>query len=176
VFEDIAPRLADTDGDGAREVVVVVSGLSDGARLTVWDMGGLVATTPPIGTRHRWLAPVGAADLDGDGRVEIAYVETPHRARILRIVRRDGARLVTVASRAGLTNHRIGDAFIQGGIADCAGSPVILAASADWSRVIAVSFDGRTLTPRDAGPYAGPESLDPARFRACPRADKGSNN
>ncbi len=69
VFEDTAPRLVDLEGDGAPEVVVVESDASAGARLAVYDADGLVAATPFIGTRFRWLAPVGAADLDGDGRV-----------------------------------------------------------------------------------------------------------
>src|SRR5690606_33675671 len=121
VFEDIEPRLADLDGDGAPEAIVVETDLDRGARLAVYDAGGLVAATPFIGRRHRWLAPVGAADLDGDGRVEIAYVETPHLGKTLKIVRLVGDDLQPVAEAPGLTNHRIGDPFIQGRIATCGG-------------------------------------------------------
>ena len=39
------------------------------------------------------LAPLGAADLDGDGKIELAYIDRPHLAKILRIWRfDDGAR------------------------------------------------------------------------------------
>lgn len=64
VFEDIAPRLADIDGDGQPEVVKVESDQQLGARLTVWAVTGaevaqtiaLLAATEFIGTRFRWLA------------------------------------------------------------------------------------------------------------------------
>ncbi len=162
VFEDIAPRLADLDGDGANDIVVVETDLAQGASLAVYDAYGLVARTPFLGQTHRWLAPVGAADLDGDGTVEIAYVETPHLGRVLKIVRLEGDRLVLVAQLGGLTNHRIGDAFIQGGIAECGDGPVIVTADAGWSNVMATRFDGKGLTTKAVAPYAGPDSLDPA--------------
>jgi hypothetical protein len=46
-----------------------------------------LASTPWIGQRFRWLAPVAAADLDGDGAMELAYVDRPHLARTLRVWR-----------------------------------------------------------------------------------------
>jgi hypothetical protein len=83
-------------------------------------------SSPPrrIGQRNRWLAPIGAADLDGDGRVEIAYVDRPHLARTLRVWRsRPGGTLTEIATATGLTNHRIGEAFITGGIRDARRGP-----------------------------------------------------
>ena len=165
VFEDLAPRLADLDGDGASEIIVVETDLAKGASLAVYDAYGLVARTPFLGQPHRWLAPVGAADLDGDGRVEIAYIETPHLGRVLKVVRLEGDRLVPVAEWAGLTNHRIGDAFIQGGIAECSDGPVIVTADGDWAQVMVTRFDGSTLRTTAAAPYDSPESL--ARAVAC---------
>ncbi len=159
VFEDIAPRLADLDGDGTPEIIAVETDLARGARLSVYDEAGLVAATPFIGRRHRWLAPVGAADLDGDGRVEIAYVETPHLGKVLKIVRLEGGRLVPVAEAHGLTNHRIGDPLIQGRMATCDGHPTILTASADWRRIIGTALSGGGLVSRDLGSYAGPDSF-----------------
>jgi hypothetical protein len=166
VFEDLAPRLADLDGDGANEIIVVETDVTRGASLAVYDAYGVVARTPFLGQTHRWLAPVGAADLDGDGRVEIAYIETPHLGRVLKLVRLSGDDLVPVAQVDGLTNHRIGDAFIQGGIADCADGPVIVTADADWTQVMVTRFDGRTLTTEAVNPYTGPQSLDSATI--CP--------
>ncbi len=167
VFEDTAPRLADLDGDGAPEVIVVESHTSQGARLAVWGPEGRIAATPFIRTRFRWLAPLGAADLDGDGRVEIAYVETPHLGRTLRLVQLEGDRLVPLAALPGLTNHRFGDPQIQGGIGLCPGGPVIVTADAGWQRVIHTGWQDGRLTPEDAGPYTGPDSLAPER--ACAR-------
>ncbi|MDT0682350.1 VCBS repeat-containing protein [Roseicyclus sp. F158] len=157
VFEDTEPRLADLDGDGAPEVIVVESHRDLGARLAIWGLrrGALdrIAATPAIGTRFRWLAPLGAADLDGDGRAEIAYVDRPHLARTLRIVRLQGSRLRPVAEAYGHTNHRIGDTTISGGIRDCGTGPEIITASPDWSDVQASRLSGGTLRTQvlDAG-------------------------
>lgn len=160
VFEDIAPRLVDLDGDGANEILTVRSSLTQGAQLAIYGDAGdgssltLLATTPYIGRANRWLAPIGAADLDGDGRMEIAYIDRPHLARTLRIWRYQGAALTEVAAATGLTNHRIGEDFISSGIRTCDGPPEILTANADWSRLIASRFDGTTITARDLGPYS----------------------
>ncbi|MGC9370071.1 MAG: FG-GAP repeat domain-containing protein [Paracoccaceae bacterium] len=154
VFEDIAPRLADIDGDGAPEVIAVESDQARGARLSIYGEDGLIAATPHIGTRFRWLAPLGAADLDGDGVTEIAYIDRPHLAKTLRVWRFRDGRLHQVATLAGLTNHRIGEAFISGGLRHCGPRPEIIAASADWSRLMAVTLDGRGLAATDLGPYS----------------------
>jgi hypothetical protein len=169
VFEDTAPRLADLDGDGAPEVITVESQADTGARLVVWTVrdGVLVerAATAPIGRRFRWLAPVGAADLDGDGGMEIAYVETPHLGKVLKIVRLEGDRLRPVAEAAGLTNHRIGDPYMQGGIFRCGKRLAIVTADADWSRLVATVVEEGGLRHWDMGAYEGPESFD--RVKGC---------
>lgn len=166
VFEDTEPRIADLDGDGTPEIIVVESHQQKGARLAVWAPDGKtltrVAATPFIGRRFRWLAPVGIADLDGDGRVEIAYVETPHLGKTLKIVRLARDRLTPVAEARGLTNHRIGDPFIQGRIAACAGRPTVLTANADWTRIIGTTLDDGRLTARDLAPYTGRDSFNRA--------------
>jgi hypothetical protein len=160
VFEDVAPRLVDVDLDGAFEALVVESDQSLGARLAIYSAdGSLMAATPFIGQRYRWLAPVGAADLDGDGRVEVAYVDRPHLARTLRVWRYDDGALVEVANLPGVTNHRIGEADIAGGLRECLGTTEMIVASADWARVLGVSFDGATLTARDLGPHVDRSSL-----------------
>lgn len=148
VFEDIAPRLWDIDGDGDPEVVVVDTDMTLGARLAVYDETGLIAATPHIGATHRWLAPIGAADLDGDGRVEIALIDRPHLVRVMRLLRLQDGALVEVASLDGLTNHRIGDNFISGGLRDCGAGREMIAANADWTSVMAIRFANGILTAR----------------------------
>jgi len=144
VFEDVAPRLWDVTGDGRPEIVVVESHVDKGARLAVWTYSDLgadltrLATTDFIGTRHRWLAPAGVADFDGDGRIEIAYVDRPHILGDLVFVQLDGDRLVESTRLPGLTNHRIGDAFISGGLRDCGQGPELVLASLDWTRMLRV--------------------------------------
>lgn len=163
VFEDVTPRLADLDGDGTNEVIVVRSHVGNGAQLAVYRWTGaelvLDAATPYIGRAHRWLAPLGAADLDGDGTMELAYVDRPHLAKTLRVWRYTPGRLTEIAAAAGLTNHRIGQPFISGGIRTCNGVAEIVTADADWRRIVVTRLSGGTLTARDAGPFTGPDSL-----------------
>ncbi len=156
VFEDLSPRLMQGE-DGAPLAMVVESDLARGARLALYGPEGLQAATPFIGRAHRWLAPVGAADLDGDGRIEVAYVDRPHLARTLRIWRLEGGALVELAGFEGVTNHRIGWDFIAGGIRDCGAGPEMVLAAADWQRLVALRFDGAAVSSRDLG---GPATLD----------------
>lgn len=162
VFEDLEPRLFDVNFDGDFEVIVIESSAYEGARLSVYDQEGLVAATPFIGRSNRWLAPIGAADLDGDGYIEIAYIDRPHLAKTLRIWRFKDDKLTQVADKPGLTNHRIGWAFIAGGIRNCGQAPEMITASGDWSDIIATSFENGRLASRSIGRYRGPESLNAA--------------
>lgn len=162
VFEDVAPRIVDVDGDAKREVVVVESDQREGARLAIYDGDGLRAATPFIGTRFRWLAPIGAADMDGDGFIEIAYIDRPHLAKTLRIWRyRDGA-LEPVADQPGLTNHRIGEPDIGGGLRSCEKGVEMITASANWARVIASRLSDGQIVTQDIGPHTGRASLNAA--------------
>lgn len=142
VFEDVAPRLADLDGDGAPEVLVVEADVTAGAAFAIYGAQGKITETPHIGTSNRWLAPLGAADLDGDGATEIAYIDRPHLAKTLRIWRFEEGALTAVADLRGLTNHRIGEVDIAGGIRTCNGAPEMILATANWSDLEAVRWDG----------------------------------
>lgn len=159
VFEDLLPRIVDVNGDGAPEVVTIESHERLGARLAIWGVrdGTLLqlAATPHIGTRFRWLAPVAIADLDGDGVVELAYVDRPHLAKVLRVWRYTGQGALTeVASLDGLTNHRIGWDYIAGGLRDCGQGPEMVVANAEWTEIVVVTFDGETLSRRSLGDYS----------------------
>ncbi|WP_353471588.1 VCBS repeat-containing protein [Salipiger sp. H15] len=166
VFEDIAPRLLALPGGGFA-ALVVESDLAQGARLALYTQKGLLAATPFIGQPNRWLAPLGGADLDGDGALELAYVDRPHLAKTLRVVRyRQGDPLLReVAAQPGLTNHRIGWDFIAGGLRDCGAGPEMVLADGDFSRLVAARLDGTRLALRDLGPWSQPRSEAALRCR-----------
>lgn len=153
VFEDLEPRLFDVDQDGDNEIIVIESSLTQGARLAIYDETGLVASTPYIGRSNRWLAPLGAADLDGDGSIEIAYIDRPHLAKTLRIWRFADGELRHVVDQPGLTNHKIGQDFISGGVITCAGGPQIVSANANWSRIMISRLNAGKTTVTDDGPF-----------------------
>lgn len=112
VFEDLEPRLVRLAPGEPREILAIVSHRKSGARLVLVRLAGgrleTSAESPAIGTPQRWMNPVGVADLDGDGRAEIAAVTTPHIGGTLRVYRRDAARLVEIAALAGFSNHVYG--------------------------------------------------------------------
>lgn len=159
-LRDIAPHVADLTGDGLPEIIVVQTDLAKGARLMVLSAAGKVlAVTDYYGQPHRWLAVAGEGDFDGDGRNEIAYVDRPHLARELVFVRLEEGQLQEVARITGVTNHRIGDSAIGGGVRNCGQGDEVIAASADWGRVIAA----RMGQVADLGAYS------PGRMAAAMR-------
>lgn len=167
IFEDIAPRIAQLDGSGPPELILIYTRFSSGAALMVDNLETQqAARTPHIGTRNRWLAPVGAADLDGDGLVELAYIDRPHLAKTLIVWRYlpDGT-LQRVADQAGLTNHRIGQDFITSGIADCGQGPEIVTVDGSWRSVMATRLSDGRLVSRSVGPFSGPGSVQ--TYLAC---------
>ena len=169
VFEDTEPRLWDVTGDGVPEIVTVVSHRELGASLVIYALRegrvAELAATPWIGQSNRWLAPVGAADLDGDGAIEIAYVDRPHLAKELRILRWTGDALVEILRLPGVSNHRIGEDFISGGLRDCGAGPEIVVARGDWSEILAGGLADGTLTLRPV--RAGTTQADFAEAMAC---------
>lgn len=112
VFEDIAPRIADLDGDGRNEIVLIRAYLDRGAALSVFGLKNgtlsLLAETPAIGTPNRWLNPSILADLDGSGRLTIGLVRTPHIGGQLQLWRYEKGALRSVGKKNGFSNHTIG--------------------------------------------------------------------
>jgi len=82
VFEDLTPRIVRLAPDEPDGILVTVSNRVGGSRLMMLRLAGerleISAESPPIGTPMRWLNLVGVADLDSDGKAEIAAVVTPH--------------------------------------------------------------------------------------------------
>lgn len=163
VFEDLTPRLVDLALDGRPNAVMVVeTDMARGAALALYGAVGKIAETPHIGRSNRWLAPIGAGDLDGDGRVELAYIDRPHLAKTLRIWRFEAGELTEVAAKTGLTNHRIGDDFITSGLRECAQGPELVTVDANWQRLIATRLLQDKIESRDIGAFTGAASLQAA--------------
>lgn len=164
VFEDIAPRLADIDNNGTAEVITVRSHQNKGAQVAIYTLGNestleLLATTPYIGTANRWLAPVGIADFNNDGVMDIAFVDRPHLAKKLRVWSYKDSELKEIASKGGYSNHRIGEAFISGGIRLCNGTTEMITADAYWQRILSTKLINGELLSEDIGTFNGTASL-----------------
>lgn len=159
VFEDLEPRIADLDGDGRSEVVVVETDIARGATLAIYDASGKRAATTPVGQTHRWLAPAGIGDFDGDGRVEIAYVDRPHLARELVMLRYAAGVLTEIARAPGYSNHRFGEGSILGGVRSCAGQDELVLATADWTRIVAVTLVAGEIHRRDLATLSSDAAL-----------------
>lgn len=125
VFEDRKVRIADLDKDGQEELIVVRSYLNSGAALAVYGIRNnklvSIAETPSIGLSNRWLNPAIVADVDNDGELEIAYVETPHIGGILHVLALRKNKLVYKYRSTYTSNHAIGSRVQE------------LAAAVDWN-------------------------------------------
>lgn len=115
-FEDGLVRLADLDGDGSPEIVLVAASRSGGAAITALGVerrdGAPVllerARGPSVGP-GRWLNPVGFADFHGDGQQDVVAVTTPHIGGVLTLYRYQRPHLVPVAHERDVSNHVYGE-------------------------------------------------------------------
>lgn len=163
VFEDLEPRLVDLDGDGRDEVLVVRSHTRSGAALAVFGVrdGRLtkLAEAAPIGRANRWLNPAGAADLDGDGVLEIAVVLTPHIGGTLVVYHYTGSAFTERARLPGFSNHVLGS--LELGLSaildtDGDGHADLILPSADRRSLRAIAFSAGELREISAVPLPAP--------------------
>ena len=109
VFEDRSPRIADIDGDGRDEILVIRSYQKKGSALAVIAVSGdkleIVAETPALGQPFQWLNPAGVADFDGDGKPDIAIVAKPHQSGELQFWTLRNGEFEQLGDVDDVTNH-----------------------------------------------------------------------
>jgi hypothetical protein len=160
VFEDLEPRIADIDGDGHEDIVVIKSAPKRGSSLAVIaERRGryqIVAETPPLGAAHRWLNPAGIGDFTGGGKISIAFVRQPHVVGMLELWTWSNGDLHKTAEISDTANHVAGTrALGMSAVADFDGDGVLDLAipSLDRSHLRIVSFAPK---PREIASVALP--------------------
>ncbi len=114
-FEDGLVRRVDLSGRGSDDIVLVAASRLAGAAIVVYGVE-LHGTRPVLRERARseavgrgrWLNPVGFGDFDGDGRLEVVSVSTPHIGGVLTLYRYQPPHLVTLAKTGNVSNHAYG--------------------------------------------------------------------
>lgn len=155
VFEDLVPILADVNGDGRLEMVVVRSFVDRGSFVQVlgWREGQVipVAEGAPFGRPHRWTNPLGVVDLDGDGIPEILTVHTPHTTGVLHAFHLRGGELHSVAKIAGFTSHAVGSRNQDQALAadlDGNGRPEVVIPRQSRDALAGIELDGGRFVER----------------------------
>ncbi len=119
VWEDLQPRIVDLDGDGRDEIVVIEADSERGAALVAYGLpstGNTLqerARSASLDLPFRWLNPIGFADFDGDGKLDIASVTTPHIGGVLTLYRYAPPRIEAFAKVPDVSNHQMGDPNLQ---------------------------------------------------------------
>lgn len=113
VFEDIRPRLYDVDNDGDLEIITIRTHTSNGAGIVIYKLVDNklteYATVTEIGRRFRWLNIATVDDIDNDGTVEIAWIQTPHIGGILKVAKIEKGILTVLSEKSQYSNHAIGE-------------------------------------------------------------------
>ncbi|MCU0931908.1 MAG: VCBS repeat-containing protein [Serpentinimonas sp.] len=186
VYEDLVPRIIDLDRDGSEEIVLIEADVIRGASLVVLGVDHQSGTPRLVerarssfaGTPFRWLNPVGVADFDADGQLDLAMVRTPHIGGELQLLHYRPPVLVPYARVLDVSNHRMGaveqDLAV---VVQLAGQrPTIVVPDMTLRALHALRWDasGRWVELSDVKPLPGRiEELAPMPGGACALLDDG---
>lgn len=186
VYEDRVPRIVDIDRDGSEEIVLVEADALRGASLVVLGIDHTAhgpalaerARSAFAGTPFRWLNPVGVADFDADGQLDLALVLTPHIGGALQLLHYRPPVLVPYARALDVSNHRMGAVEQELAVIVQAADqrPTVVVPDMTLRALHALRWDapGRWTELSDAMPLPGRiERLSPAPGGACATLDDG---
>jgi hypothetical protein len=168
VFEDIAPRIVDLNGDGEPEIVTILSSLDKGSSIAVFGLVGdalvLQDRMRSLGEPERWLNIAGIARFSGARRAEIAFVATPHDNGRLGFLRISPTRMqIVAADDSGFSNHVSGTTELRLSATvdiDGDGKPELALPSQDRKRLRIMGFVEEKLV--EAATATLPAAIDKA--------------
>lgn len=112
LFEDIRPRIYDVDNDNQPEYITIRTHVQRGGAIAIYKVinGQLteLSSIDEIGIPNRWLNIAAIDDLDDDGTIEIAWVETPHIGGTLTVASIENGSIVIKDELREYSNHAIG--------------------------------------------------------------------
>ena len=151
VYEDVRPRLYDVDGDGELEVIAIRSHIDLGGGVVIYKIeeDTLVeyAYVEEIGSRNRWLNIVAINDLDNDGVVELAWIQTPHIGGILKVAKIFEGMMTPLSEASEYSNHAIGEINLcLSALTDSPTGKVIYVPNQDRSNIVGFTFQNNSLT------------------------------
>jgi len=145
VFEDIRPQLYDVDGDDELEFITLRTHTALGGGIAIYKIINeqLVewANVAEIGRSNRWLNVVAIHDLDADGAVELAWIETPHIGGTLKVTKITAGTLDVIAETAQYSNHVIGERNLcLSALTEQAGQKIIYVPNQNRNRIVGFTF------------------------------------
>ena len=150
VFEDLKPRLFDVDGDGQVEIIAIRTHVQKGAGIVIYKIENETLTefawVEEIGNAFRWLNIAAIYDLDSDGIVELAWIQTPHIGGTLRVARVQTGKLAVLAESSFYSNHAIGEINLCLSVVTQLGNVTTLyVPTQDRRQIVGFQFSGGSL-------------------------------
>lgn len=148
VFEDITPRLVDVDGDATPELICICTDVDLGAGIAIYRLTEMgieeYAFVQEIGTTFRWLNLAAVYDLDQDGNLDLAWVETPHIGGVLKVGTIREGEITVAAEHPYVTNHEIGERNLCASALD--ETRKLIMSSQSRTKVVYITYENGELT------------------------------